>query len=293
MKKSLALLILLLATVLSSCGGPGGSDEVVTIKTSYGDMVVILYDETPKHKENFLKLAKEKYYDSLLFHRVIAGFMLQGGDPDSKKATPDQMLGQGGPGYTVPAEINANFYHEKGALAAARLSDQQNPEKESSGSQFYIVQGRIIPEIQLRIDQQKMQGGLQQMYQSGQYKPLFDSLDMIYRAGDMEAYQTKIASIVPEVEKATGIKVSMDVSPEKLKAYSTIGGVAFLDNQYTVFGKVIQGLDVIDKICAVQTNTSNGSDRPFEDVRMTMTVKKMSKKQIEKEYGYKYPDKKE
>jgi peptidyl-prolyl cis-trans isomerase B (cyclophilin B) len=289
MKKPLFLLALLVITIFGCGGGPSGSDEVVTIQTSYGEMVVILFDETPKHKENFLKLAKEKYYDSLLFHRVIEGFMIQGGDPDSKKTTGEQQLGQGGPGYTIPAEFNVNFYHEKGALAAARLGDQMNPEKASSGSQFYIVQGTIIPELQLKIDQQKMQAGLQQMFQSGQYKALFDSLDMIYRTGDMEAYQTKIASIVPEVEKASGTKVTMDISPEKLKAYSTLGGTPFLDNQYTVFGKVIKGLDVIDKIAAVQKGLG---DRPVEDIRMTMIVKKMSKKDVEKEYGYKYPEKK-
>jgi len=284
MKKSFALLSLLVVTLLSGCGG--GSDDVVTIKTPYGDMVAILYTQTPKHRENFLKLAKEKYYDSTLFHRVMQGFMIQGGDPDSKNAAPGQPLGRGGPSYTIPAEFVPEFFHEKGALAAARLGDQQNPEKASSGSQFYIVQGTVIPEIQYKLDQQKMSAGLQRMFQSGQYQALFDSLDAIYKMGDIVAYQAKIASIVPEVEKATGTKVTRDVREDRLKVYTTIGGVPSLDDAYTVFGKVISGLDVLDKIAAVQTE----SERPLEDVPMTVTVQSMSKKEIEKKYGYKYPD---
>lgn len=284
MKKSLILFSLFVVTLLSGCGE---QEDVVTIKTSYGEMVAILYDETPKHKANFLKLIDEKYYDSLLFHRVMQGFMIQGGDPDSKKAQPGQMLGQGGPGYTVPAEFNPDLYHEKGALAAARLSDQQNPEKASSGSQFYIVQGTPIPEDQLKIDQAKLQKAMQQMYQTGRYKPMFDSLQMIYQMNDMDLYMATITKMVPRIEQATGSVVRIDIPAEKLKKYSTIGGVPSLDGGYTVFGQVIKGLDVLDKIAAVQTDYNN---RPAEDVRMTITKKKMSRSAIEKEYGYKFPE---
>src|SRR6266516_566856 len=119
-------------------------DFVITINTKYGDMVAILYDETPKHKANFIKLAKEHYFDSLMFHRVIAGFMIQGGDPNSKKAKPGENLGMGGPGYTVEAEFNPKFFHKKGVLAAARTGGPSNPTKASSGSQFYIVQGTVL-----------------------------------------------------------------------------------------------------------------------------------------------------
>src|SRR5688572_12438549 len=134
MKKLLPFL-LSVSLIFSSCAQK--KDFVVTFKTPYGDMVAILYDETPKHKENFIKLAKEHYFDSLLFHRVIQEFMIQGGDPDSKNATPGQHLGSGGPTYTIPAEFNPKFVHEKGALSAARTPDAQNPTKASSGSQFY------------------------------------------------------------------------------------------------------------------------------------------------------------
>jgi peptidyl-prolyl cis-trans isomerase B (cyclophilin B) len=285
MKTTFASMALLLVALFSSCAGDK-KDQVVTITTPYGEMVVILYDETPEHKKNFLKLVNDKFYDSTLFHRVIQGFMIQGGDPDSKKAQPGQPLGSGGPGYTVPAEINDKLYHEKGALAAARLGDQQNPSKASSGSQFYIVQGTKIAEEEMKIDQQKLNKAMQAMYQTGVHQQLFDSLMLLFNSGDIPAYTAKINSIIPRVEKATGLVVTRDVSPAKVKAYTTIGGVPFLDNQYTVFGKVIKGLEVIDKIAAVQT----AGERPMEDVRMSMKVETMSKKKIEKEYGYTYPE---
>src|SRR5688572_740856 len=140
MKRSTYLIIFTLLLSMESCSQK--TDYVVTIKTNHGDMIAILYDETTKHKENFIKFVKEHYFDNLLFHRVIQGFMIQGGDPQSKGAGPGQRLGNGGPGYTIPAEINPKFFHEKGALSAARLGDEANPTKASSGSQFYIVQGK-------------------------------------------------------------------------------------------------------------------------------------------------------
>jgi len=265
-------------------------DYVVTIKTSMGDMVAILYDETPKHKENFIKLAKEHYFDGVLFHRVISGFMIQGGDPDSKNAKPGQRLGSGGPGYTVEAEFRPQLFHEKGALSAARLGDQGNPTKASSGSQFYIVQGTVLPQQQLddmKIDQAKMNETFGPWLQKPENKAVYDSLSDLYRSRDMQGYQSKIMSLIPRVEKETGVKLTKDISPEKIKAYTTVGGTPFLDGEYTVFGKVIKGLDVIDKIAAVQ---KDGSDRPVEDVRMTVTVEEMSRKHITKEYGYVYPE---
>ncbi len=286
MKTIFASLVFILVVLFSSCAGDK-KDQIVIINTPYGEMVVVLYDETPEHKKNFLKLVNDKFYDSLLFHRVISGFMIQGGDPNSKNAAPGQPLGSGGPGYNVKAEINPKFYHEKGALAAARLGDQQNPAKESSGSQFYIVQGTIISEAEMKIDQQKMNKAMQAMYGTGMHKAMFDSLMLLYNSGDIKAYTDKVNSIVPRVEKATGMVVTKDVSPDKVKAYSTLGGAPMLDNEYTVFGKVIKGLDVIDKIAAVEKDYS---DRPLTDVRMSMKVETMSKKKIEKEYGYKYPE---
>jgi peptidyl-prolyl cis-trans isomerase B (cyclophilin B) len=289
MNRSIPIILLCALTLATSCAQK--SDFVVTIKTNHGEMVAILYDETPKHKANFIKLAKEHYFDSLLFHRVISGFMIQGGDPDSKKAKPGVPLGNGGPGYTVEAEFNPKFFHEKGALSAARLGDGQNPTKASSGSQFYIVQGTVVPPSnieELRIDQMKLNMGFRQIMQNPANKPMIDSLNQVYMSGDMEAYKRKIFALAPRIERETGMKVTKDVSPEKIKAYTTVGGAPHLDGGYTVFGRVIKGLDVIDKIASVPI----AGERPVEDVRMTVTVEEVPKKKITKLYGYVYPEKK-
>jgi len=279
--------MLLVMTLLTGCGDEA---DIVTFKTSYGDIVAILYDETPKHKENFLKLTKEKFYDSTLFHRIMQGFMIQGGDPDSKNAQPGQPLGRGGPGYTVPAEFVPQYFHERGALSAARLGDNMNPQKESSGSQFYIVQGRVISEIEYTLDARKMSAGLQQMTKDDRYKPMMKELDSIYRTGDFNAYQAKIISLIPKVEEVTGSPVRRDVRPERIKAYTTVGGAPNLDDQYTTFGKVLKGMDVVDKIAASQVGPDPNGEMslPLEQIRITVTAKKMSKKQIEKEFGYKF-----
>lgn len=190
----------------------------VNISTSFGDMVVKLYNETPKHRDNFLKLAKEGYFNDLLFHRVIKDFMIQGGDPNSKNAAPNVQLGAGGPSYTIPAEFNRALIHKKGALSAARQGDQVNPAKASSGSQFYIVQGKVSSKAEL---------------------------DQIARS------------------------YNITYTPEQIETYTTIGGTPFLDMNYTVFGEVVKGLEVIDKIAAVKTAYG---DRPLQDVKMTVTV---------------------
>lgn len=276
------------AFLISSCA-QDKKDYVVTIKTPHGDMVAILYDETPKHKANFIKLAKEHFFDSLLFHRVMAGFMIQGGDPDSKKAKLGDRLGNGGPGYTVDAEFVPSLFHEKGALCAARQSDQVNPKKASSGSQFYIVQGTVLSQADLAglgLDQAQLMTGLRKMFEDPSNKPLLDSLNQLYYAGDTQAYQQRLFALAPRVEKATGLTIRKNIPEARLKAYTTVGGTPHLDDQYTVFGKVIKGLDVVDKIAAVQRDPS---DRPLEDVRMTVTVEEMTKKKITKEYGYQYP----
>ncbi len=273
--------------ILTGCAQ--NTDHVVTIKTSYGDMIAILYDETPKHKKNFIKLANEHYFDSTLFHRVMQGFMIQGGDPDSKKAQPGQPLGRGGPGYTVDAEFNPKFFHEKGVLSAARLADAQNPSKASSGSQFYIVQGTVMREEDLKVDQVKFNMAMQQFFQNPNNKPLYDSVVALYNSGDMNAYQNYIIGLKPRMEKETGVNTEKEISPEILKAYTTVGGAPNLDGEYTVFGRVIKGLDVLDKIAAVPRDPS---DRPLEDVRMLVTVEEMPKNKIEKLYGYHYLEKK-
>ena len=190
-------------------------DCLIELQTDFGNMTIKLYNSTPKHRDNFIKLVEEGFYDGLLFHRVINGFMVQGGDPESKDAPPNKGLGSGGPGYQIPAEFNPDNVHVKGALAAARTN---NPQKKSSGSQFYIVHGKPVS---------------------------------------------------AEAMDATCSQKGITYSPDVRKEYLEKGGTPFLDNEYTVFGKVIDGLDVIDKIAAIKTGKS---DRPAEDVKMKMKV---------------------
>ena len=286
-KIKLFLILLSINLFLTSCAQK--TDHLVTIKTKHGDMVAVLYDETPKHKENFIKLVKEHYYDSLLFHRVIEGFMIQGGDPESKKSKEGQRLGNGGPGYTIEAEFNPKFFHEKGALSAARLGDEMNPQKASSGSQFYVVQGKKHTESEITLDQQKYGTALQQFLQKPENKKYYDSISTFYQTRDEKGYEAFILSLKPLVESQLGISVDKDVSQELVKAYTTVGGTPLLDGQYTVFGKVIKGLEVIDKIAA---EPKDQTDRPLEDIRMQVSIEEMPRRKIEKTYGYAYPEKK-
>lgn len=198
----------------------------VQMTTSLGVIVVELYNETPQHRDNFLKLAGEGFYDGTLFHRVISGFMAQGGDPQSVGAESGMRLGTGGPGYTIESEIDPAFIHVKGALAAARQGDQVNPQRRSSGSQFYIVQGRDVSPQTLQNVVNSKRGSMLQPY---------------------------------------------SYTPDQIAAYQELGGTPHLDMQYTVFGRVVEGLEVVDAICAVQTDRAN---RPLEDVGVTMEILK-------------------
>lgn len=198
----------------------------VLLQTTMGDIVVRLSDSTPLHRDNFLKLVKVGYFDSVLFHRVIKDFMIQGGDPDSKNAPSGQPLGNGGPAYTIPAEFRQTLFHKKGVIAAAR---DNNPEKASSGSQFYIVQGKKFTDAELE---------------------------------NME--NNRLRRTIPAYQK---------------EVYKTIGGTPHLDQNYTVFGEVVKGLDVVDKIAAVETSKAADRDRPLQDVRiLKMKLIKRKKK---------------
>ena len=237
MKKSVFCSIILSITLLFSCSSPkevktenvsaasGTTEQTsqkkntekmtqVLLKTSMGDIVIALYDDTPAHKANFLKLVNDKFYDGVLFHRIIKGFMIQGGDPDSKTAKPGQHLGSGDVGYTIPAEFVPTRFHKRGAVAAARMGDNVNPQKASSGCQFYIVDGTVYDH---------------------------DKLSMIAQ------------------------RTGKTFSPEQIQAYTTDGGAPFLDGDYTVFGEVVKGITVVDKIAAQQ---KDGADRPLEDIKI-------------------------
>ena len=209
--------------MISSTGCEENGPARVIMHTDYGDMVIELSDSTPGHRDNFLKLASEGFYNDLLFHRVIDGFMIQGGDPDSKDATPGARLGSGGPGYTIDAEMRADHLHYKGALAAARQGDQANPARKSSGSQFYIVHGKKWDDATLdRIEQQ------------------------------------------PHMQIA-----GFTFSDSARTVYKEIGGTPFLDMNYTVFGQVTEGLNIIDSIATVRTLKG---DRPAEDVKFSIEI---------------------
>lgn len=236
----------------------------ILMKTTMGDLELKLYDETPKHKENFLKLVNEGFYDSLLFHRVIAQFMIQGGDPNSKTASSNQNLGDGGPGYTIPAEFNANFIHKKGALAAARQGDQVNPTKASSGCQFYIVQGQTYSEVQLTNMEDRINNGrFQNAVRSYLFQP--ECADKLKEAQDLSRTNPEALNAYLEQYKDSVTYSEVSYTEEQKKAYKTIGGTPHLDGDYTVFGEVTKGLDVVDKIAASATGNAN---RPTEDIRI-------------------------
>lgn len=238
----------------------------VKIQTMLGDIIVRLYDETPLHRDNFVKLAKEGYYDGTLFHRVIKDFMVQGGDPDSKGAPAGKMLGMGGPGYTIDAEIKDNLFHRRGALAAARLGDQVNPERKSSGSQFYIAWGQVYNEAQLRqFSKQLRMQRVQDAFNALAAEHRSEILQMRKernRAG-LQELQDRLAS---EAEKRVG---HAGLSDEQIRVYSTIGGVPHLDGQYTVFGEVEEGLDVVEMI---QGTATGRGDRPVDDIEVRVVV---------------------
>ena len=246
------------------------STPMVRISTNLGDIVVRLYDETPEHRDNFLKLAREGYYDSTLFHRVIKDFMIQGGDPDSKGAPAGQQLGSGGPGYTVPAEfVYPQYFHKRGVLSAARQADQVNPERRSSGSQFYIVWGKTYTEGELKQLAAQLDGQRGQQIFNGLAAQHRDSIQAMYQRGDQKGLMELQNRLAAETDKILKETQGFTFTPEQMEAYTTVGGTPFLDNQYTVFGEVVEGLDVVEKIQQVATGKA---DRPKEDVVMTVTV---------------------
>lgn len=237
----------------------------IELKTSLGDIIVGLYKETPKHHDNFVKLVKEGYYDGVLFHRVINQFMIQTGDGDSKTAKPGQMLGTGDPGYTVEAEfIYPKFFHKRGALAAARTGDNVNPERRSSGSQFYIVTGKPYNEQQLaQMEHQMDMMNKQNIFQAKAAK-YREELKKLMAARDTAAVETLRQQLIAETE-AEATKNPVKFTAEQREAYSTVGGTPHLDNQYTVFGEVLEGMDVVAKIEGAATDRN---DRPKEDIKI-------------------------
>ncbi len=269
MRKKVISIILLFFTFMACCaeGAKTPKDVVVEMNTSLGTMKIKLYGETPQHQANFLKLVEQGFYSDLLFHRVIKDFMIQGGDPESKNAKSDKMLGAGGVGYTVPAEfVYPKFYHKKGALAAARQGDQVNPTKASSGCQFYIVQGKVMKDAELKSIEMGLLGKAKEARFYEIVREKGDEVKKLRMARDAEGLQKLQTEIVAQMEKEfENREDEFKMSEQMKKDYQTIGGTPFLDNDYTVFGEVIDGLEVIDKIAAVETSKG---DRPKEDVKI-------------------------
>lgn len=242
------------------------TDKYVEIKTSEGDITVCLYGDTPRHQANFLKLVNEGFYNGTLFHRVINEFMIQAGDPDSKTAKPGQQLGAGDLGYTLEAEIvYPKHFHKRGALAAARQGDQVNPERRSSGSQFYIVTGRKItaPEMQqieARFADSEKEAEFTRLVQQN-----MSQIRAMQANGDQQGLYSLQSRLIQEVEAKFADKPKLTLSEDVKAAYKSVGGTPHLDNQYTVFGEVVKGMDVVEKIEKVQTD---GSDRPVNDIKV-------------------------
>jgi len=273
-KENLTILMFLCFSAMGMAAGNAGQaaekETKVKIHTTMGDIVVKLYNETPKTRDNFIKLVKDKFYDSTLFHRVIQGFMIQGGDPNSKNAKPGVMLGNGDAGYTIPAEFVPGLFHKKGVIATARQGDNVNPTKASSGCQFYIVQGKVFRRGEMDTMEQRANFGIKQQIftkiisepKNAQLKARFIKYQ---NQSNIDSLQALTKTIEPEIDSIYDKTPKFSFTPEERKAYTTVGGTPQLDNNYTVFGEVVEGIDIVDKIAAVKTDKA---DRPVEDVRV-------------------------
>lgn len=270
--KNILFIMTGLVITLSACAK---KDYLVTIKTSYGDIKVILYEQTPKHKESFLKLAKNGSYDSTTFHRVMKDFMIQGGDVNARPGNEKNI------DYTIPAEFVDSLFHHKGALAAARQGDKMNPTR-ASGVQWYIVQGTVYTKDDLTTDMQKISASMKQLMQMPEYADLQDELSKIYYEEGEDAYGKKMMEMKPILEKEFNITFEKEFPEDRLKIYTTLGGTPHLDDAYTVFGRVVEGLDVVDKIAAVNTGAMN---KPVEDIFITMEVEEINIRKFKKLYG--------
>ena len=273
LKIAFLLLIIVSGNTLSAQQKKG---SICEIQTEFGNIKVLLYDETPQHRDNFLKLAESGFYNGCTFHRVIKDFMIQGGDPNSKNPDYNGPLGTTGPGYTIPAEIVKGLYHKKGALAAARQGDQANPMRESSGSQFYLVQGKTHTDAELdkvedmiRQDEQrqlamKLQGPFSEMSENQWLKTMsqedFQKLQQQYPDSLQKVNERFQRFIADSYNK----QKPFEYTDAQREVYKTKGGTPFLDNQYSVFGEIIEGLDIVDKLAAVETGEGDLPKKPLK-----------------------------
>ena len=270
MKKLVLFTIFASLFVTLSCGvSPKSKDTIVQIETELGNIKIKLYNETPLHRDNFIKLIKDGVYTDLLFHRVIQGFMIQGGDPDSKNAEPGKQIGNGDLGYTIPAEINPKFFHRRGVLAAARQGDDINPERRSSASQFYILQGKIFRPAELDTMEVKLDESRKMNMLQAKIKAVEPELNKLGQEGKQDELMARYNAIKEEVLAEAAKLPSLKFTEEQRKAYTTVGGYPPLDNLYTIFGEVIEGMGVVDAIAKEPTDRF---DRPQKDIKFTITL---------------------
>ncbi len=279
MKFNFCALLVLLALGACNSSNPN-EDALITIHTAFGDMKAILYEETPIHKQNFIRLAKSGKYDSTEWHRIIEDFMIQGGDVFAKEGEQEPVDDR------LPSEFVEGFYHTKGALAAARQPDNQNPKKMSSSVQFYIVDGKVFSEEELIVDQFKLNENLGKLLAEERFADLREKYLAINETGDVDSLQKFIFSLRELVEREYSVDLKRDFAPDRLEKYMTVGGAYHLDGNYTIFGRVVEGLDVIDKIAAVETGPGY---KPVEPIYLTMEVEMVPKSTITQKYGYEYP----
>jgi cyclophilin family peptidyl-prolyl cis-trans isomerase len=273
------LLWVVIALATFGCNDNGDVDKLVIIHTKLGDITVVLFDDTPNHKESFISMSSEGMYDSTTFHRVIKTFMVQGGDVASKPGFSNESK------RLIPSEIKATHLHIKGALAAARQGDNINPDRKSS-TQFYIVHGRTFSEKELTTDLSKLNYAAGIYLQSEANLPLRDSLIVMQEQGRLAEMQSILVELKEEIAFYTAMNLDKEATSEQIKLYSTVGGAPNLDFEYTVFGQVLEGIEVVDKIAQVQTGVA---DKPLEDLFMKMEVIEMSKLDVTENFGYEYP----
>lgn len=273
MRKLTILLILFLFQFSAYNVFAQGTNSIILIETNLGNMKVMLYKETPKHRQNFLQLAENKHFDGTLFYRVIKGFVAQGGSQDSRNAPAGKAIGYGDANRTIQSEFNKMFFHKKGALASPRQPDKVNIFKESDVSQFYIADGRVFTNEELDAMEKEVNVPLRKRivkrYLTPKKRQILDSLKKAQKVSEFREIAKQIKESIDFDYNASAEK--LEFTPEQRKAYTTIGGVPHLDNNYTVFGEVISGLDVLDKIVKLKTDSN---DRPYTDVKMKVKILK-------------------
>jgi cyclophilin family peptidyl-prolyl cis-trans isomerase len=268
-------IVTVLALLIFACTSKP-KETLVSITTPYGDIIVKLYDSTTKHKENFIKLADAGYFNGTLFHRVIKQFMIQGGDPTSKNAKPGALLGDGDTNYTIPFEYVPSYLHKRGAFAAAREGDDVNPLKASSASQFYIVQGKVftsdeLDAVEMKVERRTKQYILMDLLKREGKEDELKAFHQMVDKRDTASMRLVINKYHDAVEAAYMRTTPFRLTDEQRRVYTTIGGTPHLDGAYTVFGEVVSGMEIVDKIAAVQTDTN---DRPLKDIPMTIKILK-------------------